>query len=357
MFSSSGSKSEEHDEPTSISVMVVGDPHFDVKHLGTVDLMIKQTIVLVEREKPDVVIILGDVLHTHEKTRVECHQRAVFWFKKLAELTHVVVLIGNHDRPNNGVYLTNEHFFNGLEGIDNLVIVAIAPYGCTIERNKAQFYFVAIPFVPKGRMMEALSLLKTPIEQKRPVAVFAHQDIRGAKMGAVECRDGDVWPSDYPLLVNGHFHEAQTFGNVFMPGTPYQTTYSEENKKGVYFLTFTEKQPIPKIRRVALNLRVKASVNKTPAEFKAMKMPDTTYDLRIVVQGKQEEIESLRVSQQYKQFCAAQHIKVVLCPILEAISIKNSVGDNTSYMAALHARIQGDQELLDLYQELFSDLQ
>lgn len=342
---------------SSVRFLVIGDPHFDIKSLAIVDTFIKQTVDIVKTKKPDVVMILGDVLHTHEKARVECHRRAVEWFKELAAYAHVVVLIGNHDRPNNGIFLTNDHFFNGLEGCDSLVIVATAPYSFETSVGESRMRFVAVPYVPKGRLFEALDKLQVPFSEMRPTAVFSHQDLEGAKMGAVICKDGDFWPEDYPLLVNGHYHEHQNLrSNIFMPGTPWQTTYSEEMNKGVFMLTFGGGKLV-EISRIKLNLRIKMSVQKSPSEFAAMKIPDLSCELRIVVQGSHAEIEGLKVSKQYKDFSKLTHVKIVLVPILNAVSLKRNVDITGGYYTMLYRSVEQDAPLAALYMKLLGDIQ
>jgi len=341
-----------------VRILVIGDPHFDLKSLSIVDTFVRQTVDLVKSNKPDVVVILGDVLHTHEKARIECHQRAVAWFKELASYSHTVVMIGNHDRANNSVFLTNEHFFTGLEGYDGLVIVATGPYSFEVSNGGESLRFVAVPYVPKGRLHEALAKLPVSITEHPPVAVFSHQDLKGAKMGSVICRDGDVWPEHYPLLVNGHYHEHQTLGaNIIMPGTPYQTTYSEEMNKGVYLFSFTEGKALPEIKRIKLNLRIKMSTHKTPSEFAAMKTPDLSCQLRIVVQGEESEIVAVKASKQFKEFSKLNNVKIVLVPILDAVALKKATEISEGFYDLLYKSVSDDPELVTLFQELLGDVQ
>jgi predicted phosphodiesterase len=345
---------------TSVTTfLVIGDPHFELKWLSTVDAFTRQVVNLVKSNKPDVVMILGDVLHTHEKARVECHKRAIEWFKELASYSHTVVLMGNHDRPNNSVYLTNDHFFTGLEGCPGLVIVATAPYSFEVSNGGESLRFVAVPYVPKGRLHETLDKLTVPFSEHRPTAVFSHQDIKGAKMGAIVCKDGDVWPENYPLLVNGHIHEYQTLGNnIIMPGTPYQTTYSEDMNKGVYLFTFTEGKQMPEIKRIKLNLRIKMSVNKTPSEFAAMKAPDLGSELRIIVQGEESEIEAVKVSKQYKEFSKLNNVNIVLVPILNTFALKSAALVTGGFYELMYKSITNDHpELTSLYEEILGDIQ
>ena len=49
--------------------------------------------------------------------------RANSFLIDLSKLRKTYVLIGNHDRINNNVFLTDEHPFTGLKGETNIVIV------------------------------------------------------------------------------------------------------------------------------------------------------------------------------------------------------------------------------------------
>ena len=345
-----------------MSVLVIGDPHFDPKHLSTIDVFTSQILHYVSTKKPGAVFVMGDILHTFEKARVECHTRAVKWFKDMAAYSHVVVLIGNHDRPNPNVFLTKEHFFTGIE-CDNLVIVDDAPYKMSMSKGDKVRTFVAVPYVPKGRLHEVFKRLdrpNEPFDMKSVTAVFAHQDIMGAKMGAVVCRDGDVWPADYPLLINGHYHEHQELGdNIFMPGTPYQTTYSEEVKKGIYLFDWwkADKDPKQLITSIKLNIRIKCSKTVTVDEFLHMPAPDVTFDLRIVVQGEQQDVEACKKSKKYKDFTKLKHVKVVLVPILKMVEKKKRVDVSKTYVALIYNEIQSDPDMLSVFTELLKDFQ
>ena len=48
-----------------VKILAIGDPHFQVSNILEVDLFIDKIEKLVKDEKPDVCVILGDLLHTH----------------------------------------------------------------------------------------------------------------------------------------------------------------------------------------------------------------------------------------------------------------------------------------------------
>jgi hypothetical protein len=142
-----------------------------------------------------------------------------------------------------------------------------------------------------------------------------------------------------------------------MPGTPFQMTYSEEMNKGIYLFTFKSGKKDPDINRIKLNLRIKTSTIVSPSEFAAMKVPDPTYELRIVIQGKESEIEGVKVSKQFKEFSKLGNVKLVLVPILDVAVLKKNTEIHESFINTLYKRIVNDQELNTLFQELLHDFQ
>ena len=51
--------------PTSI--IFIGDPHIQVTNIVEVELFMERIINLVTKKQPDIIIIAGDLLHTHER--------------------------------------------------------------------------------------------------------------------------------------------------------------------------------------------------------------------------------------------------------------------------------------------------
>ncbi len=341
----------------TLDILVIGDPHFRAKYIKVVDEFIQQTLTAIEVKKPDIVVILGDTLHDHEQTRESCHSRAVQWFKDIAKLAHLIVLIGNHDRPNNGHFLTTNHFFNGMKGHENIVIVDKA-HSVDVTKNSHPYRFVCMPYVPPGRFQEALDTLKTPIdtEGKIPTAIFCHQEIKGCKMGAIASEHGDVWPLDNPYLICGHIHEYQSpQENVLYVGTPYQTTYAEDTNKGLYIFSFTPKGRT--VKRIKLNLRVKQTITLAPGDLKTFKIPEDNMDLRILIYGLQAEVEACKQLPIFKELYALPHIKIVLRPILDIKSISGPKVPQVPYLKSLYNEIAQDTALKATYVEILGDSQ
>lgn len=45
-------------------VLCIGDPHFKVSNIQEIELFIEKCVELVKETKPDLVCVLGDLLHT-----------------------------------------------------------------------------------------------------------------------------------------------------------------------------------------------------------------------------------------------------------------------------------------------------
>lgn len=348
-----------------LKIITIGDPHFRTKYIKTIDQFTHQTLELIKATAPDFVVVLGDTLHHHERTDSACHVRAVKWFLAMSEVTKVVVLIGNHDRPNNSDFQSEYHFFTGLKDRKNMWIVDKA-MGFDITIGGTKHRMVCVPYVPPGRFREALDTLEHSIEERPPFVIFSHQEYKGVKMGAIVSEVGDEWPIDGPFILNGHLHECQSpQDNIFCCGTPYQTTYAEDPNKGVYLCTFnlgvsygaSKSQPPlkPDIKRIKLNLKVKSSITVTPEGLKDVNVPGDNMDLRIIITGKQEDVEAVKQTQKYKDLKKVSNITLVLRPQFEFKPLTKMY--QKSYKEVLHNEVKDDPQLAALYAEILSDLQ
>lgn len=353
---------------SSLKLITIGDPHFRNKYIKVIDQFVQQTLDLIKAISPDFVIVMGDTLDSHEIGSIICQSRAVKWFQAMSKLSKVVVLIGNHDRQNNSDFQTDIHFFNGLKEHKNIWIVDKA-MGLDVVVGNAKHRFVFVPYVPPQRFQDALDTLDIKINEKVPTVIFAHQEFKGSKMGAIISEHGDEWPLHYPLVVSGHLHECQSpQENIFYPGTPYQITYSESADKGVYLLTFKEdtlpKNSLtlngnipakPEIKRIKLNLRIKSSITISPEELKTLTLPTDNIDLRIVITGKQESVEAIKYTQRYAEFKKLPHVTILLRPQFEFKPVPKMY--QKDYKKVLYDEISADQNLKQIYAELFADLQ
>lgn len=215
-----------------MNILLIGDPHFKIDNTAETDVFVRETIKYVEAEKENIafIVVLGDVLHTHEKVHLQPLCRATNFIKELAKIKYTFVIIGNHDRLNNRVFLTDEHALIGLKNQANIQIV---------DKVKKFEKFLFVPYVEPGRFQEALDTIDYDISDIK--AIFAHQEFYGVKMRNHTSEIGDKWPLEYPPVFTGHIHQYQIpQKNIIYTGTPYQINFSESEDKSLLWLKLTK---------------------------------------------------------------------------------------------------------------------
>jgi hypothetical protein len=262
------------------SAFVIGDPHFKKNNLHRMEEYIEKLIPCVSAKKPTFIVILGDTLHEHSIIRMQPYIASLEMIDKLREIAHVYLLIGNHDMLTGNEFLTGVHSFYPLRYWENVTIVdkpIISEYG-----DKK---FLFCPYVPRGRFIEALNTTGDCWEFVD--CIFAHQEIKGCRMGSGVSIMGDTWSDDYPPIISGHMHCPQKFKNVHYPGgdyvrTPWLVTFDSE-KLNIQEIDLGVKE------RISLSFTVEEAKNYNP-EF------HTGYDVKIKISGTDEEISAFKKS-------------------------------------------------------------
>lgn len=204
-------------------ILFIGDPHLKLSNWANSQRLVKQTIELAKKLKPELIINLGDTLDLHAKIQLRVLCLAKKWFLDLANIAPTIILIGNHDREDQHDFMSDIHPFVGLKH-ENLSIV-----------SKTQIIkgILCVPYVPVGKFAEAVK----DFDVKKCKLVVAHQEMYGCKMNGLTSTTGDKWPADYPLLICGHIHGYQRMKNVWYVGTPMQQNFSEMEDKSVSLIT------------------------------------------------------------------------------------------------------------------------
>lgn len=334
---------------STVRALVIGDPHFQVSNLAEVETFCSNLLKLIEHIKPDIVVILGDFLHRHETIHVDPLCKAVKLLEEISKTVHVYLLIGNHDRRNNSDFMSEFHPFTAIKKwkdvtvIDKATKVNVTPKKrCGENAMGANFLFV--PYVPDGRFAEALDTIdlkefEDGWKSKYIDAIFAHQTFYGAKMGAIESKDGDRWDPEWPLVISGHIHDHDHLQpNILYTGAPMQHAFGDKANKTVGLFEFNpcvdlekspnakklvEKHPVildkpePEIRtkyfRIDLGLRTKRIMTVNYSSLKDVKISENER-VKILVKGTKEELKILGKSSYAK---ALKEKGAVVVPVLE----------------------------------------
>jgi DNA repair exonuclease SbcCD nuclease subunit len=332
-----------------VKVLCIGDPHIKVNNMLESQEMLEKLVEITQEKKPDFIVCLGDVLDRHSNIHVSCLMMAEKMVDKLSALCPFYLLVGNHDRPNNSNFLTNEHPFNAMKKWPNVFVVDVFE---KLEIGGKKFLF--LPYVSPGRLEEAIQISMkngdTSEDIKSYVSIFMHSEIYKCKMGAIVSEQGDKYPLDYPLAISGHIHDydhLQT--NVIYVGTPIQHSYSDGIHKCVSLFTFSEGWDQ---ERIDLGLRKKVTIYITPNEVHDFQIPKDK-DLKLVIRGDEASIKT--ISKVHKiQELKKSGVKVVFKTIQPSdTDISKNRTEKVTYKERLFSEINQQPHMLFWFNKIF----
>ena len=80
-----------------LEILAVGDQHFKTDNIEEVDIFISKITELALSKNPNIIILLGDLLHTHEKIHCSPLNKAYEFIDKMRKIAKTYILVGNHD--------------------------------------------------------------------------------------------------------------------------------------------------------------------------------------------------------------------------------------------------------------------
>jgi len=308
-------------------ILAIGDQHFENKNEIETNLMCDRIYEVILNQKPEIIVCLGDACHTHNIIHMGPLKRAINFFHRVSKMcSHLYVLIGNHDRPNNTAFLTEDSPFVACKTWENTTIVDKVYIG---EYHDMKFGFV--PYVPVGRFMEALSTENITHENIKDYSIiFAHQEFKGSKMGAIVSVNGDEWPIEYPLCISGHIHDNQEVqSNLLYPGTPIQLGYGCPPSKGVLLIDIVDKENIS-YEYFDLKLPKKMIIHLTPEELANYILPENCF-VKLVCKGDSKAIREITKLDSVKKMLENPRVKLSIQEDRSKININGiTVNVNTS---------------------------
>lgn len=269
-------------------VLLVGDTHFKSSTLAHSKEFCDNIISIATSTSPDFIVLLGDILDSHEIVRTKAYNVACNFIENLSKVSPVFVLIGNHDYTSNSQFLTEEHCFNPLKKWRNVTIV-----DKPILRTCKSQSFIFCPYTPPGRFIEALNTMVSDGEMwEFSDAIFCHQEFLGAQygMGMVSVI-GDEWQSDYPDVFSGHMHTPHRVGEkINYVGSSQQTKISESPDKKVWLVSFDEGERRYSIKKHPTGVRNFKKIVKNVSDISEENVDKITreslkYKIHLVITG------------------------------------------------------------------------
>ena len=336
-----------------LKILTIGDPHFKKSNIPDCTLLISRLDTLIKDERPDYIVILGDVLDTHE-TIDECPLNKAYELINMCRgyaLTYI--LVGNHDYRNNSQFLTENHWMNGMKEWDNCIVVDKV---AKLESGTRQFWLC--PYVPEGRFVEALETYDD-IQNghwNNASTIFCHQEFLGCKMGAFVSEKGDVWDTASPFVISGHIHQQQQpQPNIYYTGSSLQNAFGESDRNIIAIFDWSGESSNPGIREVDLDLPRKkiVYVDMDRAEDFVVDKSKDNSKLKLTIAGNTEEFKTFKKSAKYQEL-VKNNIKVVFKGIKE-VAVKKS--DKVLFKDVLRDLLVecNNKLVMDFYEQIFTE--
>lgn len=289
-----------------MKIIAIGDPHFRTDNIPEVDMFMDKLKLLCNSEKPNFIVVLGDLLHTHERLHTIPLNKAYDLVSSLRDIAPTLVLVGNHDMISNQQFLTQNHWMGAMKEWRNVEIV-----DTIIKKEIDGYKFVFCPYVSPGRFEEALNVAG---EWKDADCIFAHQEFAGCKMGAIVSVDGDKWPENYPEVVSGHIHSRQTIQkNIYYTGSAMQHAFGESDRNIIAVLTWEAPGERYTVREVDLELPRKKIIYTDIQAIEEYVPVETEDKVKITVSGVYEEFKAFKKTKKYRDIVKSG-TKVVFKP-------------------------------------------
>jgi DNA repair exonuclease SbcCD nuclease subunit len=295
-----------------MKVLCIGDPHFKEDRIKDIEIYVEQVIQLVKSCTFEFVVILGDILHDHERIHTLALNMAYKLIYDISQIVPVYICVGNHDMINCTQFLTDNHWMNGMKHWEN-VYIADKPISLEFSND---YSFVFVPYVPPGRFQEALNT-ENIIDVSNITCIFAHQEFKGCKMGAIVSIHGDEWLSESSMIISGHIHTTQRPQiNIYYPGSSTQVAFGENSSPVLCIATWDNPlQKFPTIEEIPVMVEKKKLIYTDTNQIQSITLPEeiSPEHIKISVSGSIEEFKTFKRTKQYKELIT-KGIKIVYKP-------------------------------------------
>lgn len=340
-----------------MSILIVGDLHFKPGNVRQTTIIQHDIMQILSTREILMVILLGDTLDSHEKINMECYNRACDLFEIIMSTgVPLFVLIGNHDRANNKVYMTNRHPFRGYCNVPGIKIIDrcyIHEFTVTqLDGNIANLKFCFVPFVPDGMYLQALSDCNINVSDMS--IFFSHSEFQGCKINKISKNKCDIWPSEYPLNISGHIHDEEIVQeNLIYVGTPFQHTYADSIDKGLFLMDL--KTGEFKLEKIKTRVPPKVTWQIHYTQLQQLTL-NPNLDIKLEIFGPTSHVKELmkRPDMVAKYDSVVKRYKDETSSKIDCdSSIISSSSDNQQFCHVFLSEISQDEKMSFVYSHLF----
>lgn len=289
------------------TVLAIGDPHFQINNIQEVDIFLDRIVALAQEKQPDLIIVLGDLLHTHERLHTIALNKAHEFIEKMRNISKTYVIVGNHDMCNNQNFLDTNHWMNAMKEWNNTIIV-----DTIVSETVKDIKFIFSPYVPPGRFEEALNTYDGDWTDAN--CIFSHQEFAGCKMGAIISVEGDRWPITNPHVVSGHIHSRQIpQENIYYTGSAMQHAFGESEQNIIAYLTFHTGVRNYQREEIDLCLPRKKIIYMDINTIDEYETPNTEDKIKVSISGVYDDFKAFKKTKKYKNMLE-KGVKIVFKP-------------------------------------------
>lgn len=356
-----------------VSILCLGDPHYMKNNEDDTNILEDEFLRQVEKYKPDIIAVMGDVLDRFGNVYTPVLARALYFLHELSEITTLFIIVGNHDRVNPSDFLSDIHPFIGCQWWKNTTVAD------TVRKTKVKgFKFCLVPYVAKNRYFEALD--KYNINVNDFDCFFSHQEFKGCNYGPHSESDAkdvcesdakDVWRKDYPLNVNGHIHEYQNLGTLINVGTAYQVNFGENEGKGLSLITLSKENGKTSFeeKRIPLKTSLKETHTVSAVDYLSWKPPYSRKEMKkrnirilLKVKGSNAELAPLKQNVSYKKKLRENYVYASFYEkrnrpenlgYIHKLKIKTKHHD---FMSIMYEAVKKKKELSELLEEIRAEV-
>jgi hypothetical protein len=201
-------------------------------------------------------------------------------------------------------FLNENHWMNVFKKWDNITVC-----DTVIKYDNMVF----CPYVPPGKFIDALNTVN---DWETSDCIFAHQEFRNCKMGAIESRDGDLYSENLPMVISGHIHGRDRLAeNIYYTGCALPL--SDNDRNTIAMITVNKDPTIiennsgrVEIEEIDLNLpkreNIYSDVKNIRRDIKKKINKISQEDLlnglcRLTIGGSYEKFRSFKLTREYRE--------------------------------------------------------
>lgn len=333
-----------------MNILFIGDMHLKINNFEQSMALLRWVEEIADKYNPDIVCNLGDAFHNHAVLRSEILTE----FKRHAERVGAKrpywYVVGNHCQ-----FKPKDNKYHALQTLDNIS-------GFTVFDKITELPQHNITVVPYVQKFEDFPLNTNSI-------CIAHATFIGCDYGfkREDCGvNADKVSAD--VIISGHIHKRQSFGNVIYPGTPYahNATDVDQTKGILLFDTSTYKQtfiesPFPKWRSLELEIDQNNPITALHAMLEKELDSENKWIIKVI--GPKAELSAYFKSKGYLKLIKDKNIILKVSPNdsekQKRVQIKSTSANNiiSEYMDKVYKGGTDKSLIIQKAQEILKDIQ